>query len=193
MTLPYSRSRRCAASRRKRATNSRISSGCPGKARLRDLSLFVRKRFRDEEVRETPIGVEADDPFGIGDEIGKSVDVVIEEAAARLVRDVFNAADLDAGQMHDALDSFKHFGGRRVGFHVKSIFRGVHRTTRPAFEFFAGGALADVAGAEVVGFSLRANLDGVEIFSAEDFDAGDDAVARGETFLDEGGVVHAKA
>jgi len=53
--------------------------------------------------------------------------------------------------------------------------------------------LANVARAEVVGFSGSADFDGVEIFSAEDFDASDDAVARRETFLNESRLIHAEA
>jgi len=136
--------------------------------------LFVGTGFGDEEIGEAAIRIEADDAFGIGDEIRKSVDVVIEEATGGVVNDVFDAADFDSGEMHDALDGSDDFSRRFVGFDGEAVLCGVDGAARAALEFFAGCALANVARAEVVGFSGSADFDGVEIFSAEDFDASDD-------------------
>jgi len=72
-------------------------------------------------------------------------------------------------------------------------FHGVNGTAGAAFEFFARGALADIARAKVIGFSRGADADGIKIFSGEHFDARDDTVARSETFLDKSGLVHTKA
>ncbi len=95
--------------------------------------------------------------------------------------------------MHDALDGGDDFAGRFVGFDGEAVFHGVNGTAGAAFEFFARGALADIARAEVIGFSRGADADGIKIFSAEHFDARDDAVARSEIFLDESSFIHAEA
>src|SRR5205814_8838127 len=119
--------------------------------------------------------------------------VVIEKTSGGVVDDVFDAADFDSSEMHDALNGGDDFAWRLVGFDGEAVFHGVDGTARPAFEFFTRGALADIARAEVIGFSRVAEADGVKIFSAEHLDARDDAVARSETFLDKRGLVHAKA
>src|SRR5579859_7720328 len=155
--------------------------------------LFVGVSFPDKKIREAAVRIEANDAFGLGDEIGKRVDIVVEKAAGGVVDDVFDAADFHSGELHDALDGGDDFARRLVGFDGETVFRRVNRAAGAAFEFFAASALADVTGAEVVSFSSGADADGVEIISAEDFDAGDDAVARSETFLDESGLIHAKA
>ena len=55
-----------------------------------------------------------------------------------------------------------------------------------------GCRTADVGGAEVKGFARDVDLDGVEEFAVEDFDADDVGVKRGDEFLDEGGAVEAE-
>jgi len=87
--------------------------------------LFVGTGFGDEEIGEAAIRIEADDAFGIGDEIRKSVDVVIEEATGGVVNDVFDAADFDSGEMHDALDGSDDFSRRFVGFDGEAVLCGV--------------------------------------------------------------------
>src|ERR1051325_7551992 len=191
--LPCFRWEHCAASRRKRGASSRTSSRGSGEMRWGGVFLFVGAGFGDKEVREAAVRIEADDAFGISDEIGKGVDVVIEKAVRGVVNYVFDAADFDSGEMHDARDRANDFPRMLVCFNGEAIFHRINGAAGAALEFFACSALANVARAEIVGFSRGANLDGVKIFSAEDFDAGDDAVARRETFLDECGLVHAEA
>src|SRR6267154_5887614 len=110
-TLPYFRLRRCGASRRTREASSRISSCCSGETRWRGL-LFVGVGFGDKEIGEAAIGIKSDDALGIGDEIGEGVHVVIEKTAGRVVDNVFDAADFDSREMHEALDGGDDFAGR---------------------------------------------------------------------------------
>src|SRR5262249_40152775 len=107
--------------------------------------------------------------------------------------DVFDAADFDARELHDAFHSGNNIARRFIGFDGKAVFRRINRATRATLEFFTGGALANVAGAEVVKLSRSANANRVEIFSAKDFYPRDDSFPRGKAFLNERGLVHAEA
>src|SRR5882757_6664224 len=107
--LPCFRRRRCGASRRIPEASSRISSCCSGEMGWYGLLLFVGVGFSDKKIGEAAIGIETDDALGIGDEIGESVHVVIEKTARRVVHDVFDAADFDSGEMHDAFDGRDDF------------------------------------------------------------------------------------
>ena len=78
--------------------------------------MFVDVGFSDQEVGKAAIGVETDNALRIGDEIGECVDVVIEETAGRVVDDVFDPANFDSGEVHDALDGGDDFARRLVGF-----------------------------------------------------------------------------
>src|SRR5947209_7078894 len=168
------RLRRCGAIPRRRGASIRIASGC----------LLL------EVVGELDEGIEADDIDGVGDEVGEGVDVVVEKRAVAVVDDVLDAADVNAGLLHDAFGGGDDFGGRRVGFDAKSALGGVERTgVADVAELFTVGGLADVAGAEVEGVSSDVHADGVKELAAEEFDTGDKAAARGDEFLHERGVV----
>ena len=155
--------------------------------------MFVGVGFGDEEIREATVRIETDHAVGVGDEIREGINVVVEEAAGRIVSDVFDATDFDSGEMHDAFDGTDDFARGFVGFDGEAVLRGVDGAAGAALKLFARGALANVARAEIVGFPGSADFDGVKIFSAEDFNARDDAVAWRETFLNEGSLIHAEA
>ena len=83
---------------------------------------------------------------------------------------------------------------RRDGFHAQAALGGVEGAGARggAGEVRAVLGLAGVGGAEVERTGFRENVDRVEVFAAEGFDAGDVAVARGDEFLHERHVVQAE-
>jgi len=109
-------------------------------------------------------------------------------ASGGLLVDQAMAASLPAGSVSTLV-----FAGRFVGFDGEAVFLRVYGAAGAPFEFFACGALANIARAEVIGFSRGSDADGIKILSAEHFDARDDAVARSETFLDKSGLIHTEA
>src|ERR1700742_3802339 len=60
--------------------------------------------FGFEPVDEFGEGVEADDAGAVGDEITQGVDVVVVALAVTGVGDVLDAADVDAGVLHEEFD-----------------------------------------------------------------------------------------
>src|SRR5262249_36715800 len=115
----------------------------------------------------------------IGHEIRKRVDVVIELAAVAVIDDIFNAADLNARPLHDALDIFNDLPRGIAAFHLQAGLRGVHGAG-DACQFLAPGALADVRGAQIECLAGGVNADRVKKFAAQDLDTGDDLSRAGK-------------
>jgi hypothetical protein len=82
-----------------------------------------------------------------------------------VVDHVLDAADVDAGGLHDRLAGANDLWRRGVAFHLEAGLRRVHRAGAP-HEFDAISALADVGGAEVERLAGREDLDRVEILAA---------------------------
>ena len=107
------------------------------------------------------------------------------------VGDVFDTADLDAGVLHDGFDVADRVRRGCVGFDGDAGFWGVDGAGA-AVQVDAGGGSADVGGAEVEGLAGDVDLDGVEEFAVENFDADDMGVFGRDELLDESGGVQAE-
>ena len=83
--------------------------------------MFVGVGFGDKEIGEAAVRIETDDALGVGDEIGECVHVVIEKTAGGVVDDVFDAADFDSSEMHDALNGGDDFARRFVSFDGEAV------------------------------------------------------------------------
>src|ERR1700744_500810 len=97
-------------------------------------------------------GIEADDVDAVRDEVGERIDVVVEALSVAIVRDVFDAANLDACVLHDALDIGDDLTRRLKAFHAQSALGRVDGT-RGAIQFDAAGGAADVRRAQVGGLA----------------------------------------
>ena len=138
--------------------------------------------FRFEPVGQLRKGIEADHVDAVGDKVGECVDVVVEPLAIAIVGDVFHAADLDAGVLHDALDIGDDLARWLVAFHAYAALRRIDRACC-AVQVHAAGGAADVCRAQVEGLAGNVDLDGVEIAAVQHLDAHDMRVARGNEFL----------
>src|SRR5450432_1227092 len=166
---------RCGAIPRKREASNRIA--------LRGLPFQV--------VHEPDKGIEADDLGTVGDEVGESVDVIEVELAVAIVNDVLNAADFNIGGIHDALDAGDDIVCWCVTFYADAVLGRVNGAGGAGKLLAAGGA-ADIGGAEIKCFTGEMDLDAVEEFGADYFDAHDVTIASWDKFLDESGVVEAE-
>src|SRR5438874_366861 len=83
------------------------------------------------------------------------------------------------------------FARRSVVVDFHAVFLRVHRAGN-ACQLLAPRVLANVRGTEVKALTGRVNLDGVEIFTTQDFDARDHSAACGKGFLHQGGGIDAK-
>ena len=79
--------------------------------------------------------------------------------------------------LHDGFYVGDGVGGWGVGFDGDAGLGGVDGAGA-AVQVCAGCRAADVGGAEVEGFAGDVDLDGVEVFAVEDFDADDVGVLR---------------
>ena len=126
----------------------------------------------------------------VGDEVRERVDVVVVDLAVAIVDEVLDAADVDAGGLHDALDRVDDLGRRRVALDVQAGLGGFEHAG--GAERLAARGLADVRRAEIEGLAGEVDLDGVEILAAEGLDAGDVTAACGNELLHQGDVVEAE-
>src|SRR6478752_987217 len=117
--------------------------------------------FRFEPVSKLGERIKADYVDAVSDEVRERVDVVVEALTVAIVGDVFDAADLDAGVLHDAFDVSNDFARRFEAFHAKSGLWGIDGACS-AVELNAAGGAADVRRAEVEGFAGDVDFDGVE-------------------------------
>src|SRR5215467_13188747 len=104
MSQPCFRRRHYVASRQKREASSRTSSRRSGEMRWRTVLLLVRARFSNQEIGKAAVRIETDDAFRVGDEIRERIHVVIEQAAGRIINNIFDATDFHTGELHDAFD-----------------------------------------------------------------------------------------
>ena len=58
-------------------------------------------------VDQPLVGVEPDHVDGVGDEVGKGVDIVVQQFAVPVVNNVFDAADVDAGLLNNLFDTWR--------------------------------------------------------------------------------------
>src|SRR5204862_1057647 len=150
--LPCARLRRCAATRRIPATNTRSASA----------SLL------DEEVSQARERLESDDPWRVGHEVGKSVDVVVVESAVARIERVLDAPDFNAAGACDLLDLPSHLRRRLVAFHPQPIARRIDRAGA-AHQLSAAGRLAHVSRTKVERLAGRVDSDRVQELAAQDF------------------------
>ena len=116
--------------------------------------------FRFQPVGQLREGIEANHVHAVGDEVRKRIDVVVEALPIAVVGDVFDAADLDAGVLHDALDVGDDLARRLKAFHAQAALRGIDGACG-AVQLNAAGGAADVRRAEVEGFAGDVDLDRV--------------------------------
>src|SRR5258708_2776296 len=132
-------------------------------------------------VREILERVEPDDPRSVGDEIREGVDVVVVDVAVAVIDYVLDAADVDAGGPHDALDVLGHFGRRLIAFDLEPSLRGFDDAG--VFQTLSGRGLTDICRAQVKSFAGQVHFDRVEIVAAQGFHARDETTPAGNELL----------
>src|SRR5205807_9009681 len=124
-------------------------------------------------------------------EIRTRINIVVTRTADALVENVFNTSVFDSGELHDALDVFDDLARRLVALDFHAGFWSIDWTC-DARQLFTPRVLANVRWTQVEAFASDMNSNGVEIFSAKDFDARDDAVACNERLLHQRGCVNSE-